>query len=315
MIKKCVFIVLLSLVILMAGCGEGEETTITTKEKAFIGGTRGLIMEFLPGAPPEEVFDSNNPFNINIKLENKGEWDIEKNNASIKITGIDPTDFGYLTSDDLVKNPDEDLIGAQMDPEGNKIVGTITDIEFAGLEYIDQVAGFVQFNIKAENCFMYGTKAQSQLCVKEDLLGKTGEKGVCDPNKEKVVDNSGAPIHVTKLTESVAGRDKISFVFNIEHVGKGRVYRKLSECSTDFSDRNKIFVTVHDPGIGELSCSGLEGGSTSGFATLFDDERNIRCTINLDEDSIGDYEKVLNIEVEYDYKESIETPLVIKHSE
>lgn len=313
MIKKFFFAVLLSLAVLIAGCAE-EDDVIKPKEKAFIGGKQGLVMEFLPGAPPEEVFDSNNPFSIDIKLENKGEWDVDMNDATIRITGIDPTDFGLVTGN-LTKHPDENLTAAQRDPQGNVIQGAITNIEFPGLEYVDTVAGFVQFNIKAENCFEYGTKAQSQLCMKEDLLGKTGEKGVCNPNEEKIVDNSGAPVHVTTLTESVSGRDKISFVFNIKHVGDGRVYRKATSCSTDFNDRSKVFVTVNDPQIGVLTCSGLEGGSTTGFATLFDDERSIRCTVNVNEASLGDYEKVLNIEVEYGYKESIETPLIVKHSE
>ncbi|NQV08793.1 hypothetical protein HQ529_03000 [Candidatus Woesearchaeota archaeon] len=299
---------------MLSGCTDETSSTITG-DKAFIGGKVGLTMEFLSGAPPEEVFDSNNPFSIDIKLENEGEWGVNMNDTTIKITGIYPSDFGLLTSEDLIKHPDEDMTAAQRDPQGNTIQGTITDIEFEGLEYNREIAGFVQFNIKAENCFEYGTTAQSQLCIKEDLLGKTGEEGTCDPNGEKTMDNSGAPIHVTKLSESVAGKDKISFVFNVEHIGDGKVYKMDTSCSTDFNDRNKVFITVNDPGIGALSCSGLEGGSTSGYATLFDDERSIRCTINLDEASLGDYEKVLNVVIEYGYKESIETPLIVKHSE
>lgn len=312
--KKHIFsILLLSVAIFVAGCAqEVEETTRARELAAFVGGPVGIVMEFLPGAPPEEVFDTDFQFSVDLKIENVGEFDVAMENATIKITGIDPSDFG-LTGANLSRNPDEDLDGAQKDPQGDVIRGTVSNVEFPPMQYAGEVSGFVQFNIKAENCYEYGTKTQALLCVREDLLGKRGQEGACDPNEEKPVDNSGAPVHITTMTEAVTGSNKISFVFNIEHVGTGHVFKRATGCSTEFADQDKVFVTVTDPGIGPLSCSGLEGGTTSGFTTLFNDQRSIRCSIAIDEASLRDFEKVLNVELRYGYRDSIEVPLIVKH--
>jgi hypothetical protein len=299
-----------------AGCSKQTDTTkTTTSTGAFVGGKTGLTLSFLSGAPPDSVFDTNNPFTVNVKIENTGEWNVPKDKMALTITGVNPTDFG-LTSSDLTKHPDDDLNGAQKDPSGKAIQGAITNIEFGNFQYAGTVAGQAKFNIKAEACYNYGTKAQTQLCISKDFLGRTGEVGVCNPSETKTVENSGAPVQFSKFSESVLGNNKISFVFDVQHVGDGNVYQLDSNCNPDISTKNKVKVTVSDPGLGPISCSGLEGGDAlSGFVTLYEDTRSIRCTLTVDADKLSDYAKVLGITAEYDYKDSVDTQLTVKQGQ
>ena len=301
------------LLVLSFGCSSSTNNTTTASSGAFIGGTKGLDLSFLSGAPPDSVFDNNYSFSVNVKAENVGEWDVPKDKATFTMTGINPSDFG-LTTADMTKHPDDDLSKTQKDPNGNVIQGGISNIEFSSLEYASSVNGQVQFNLKAEACYAYGTKTQTQLCVAKDLLNKNGEQGVCNPNEIKNVENSGAPVQVVSNSfhESVIGSNKISFDFNIKHVGLGSVYEPTSACNADVNHRNKVYVKVMDPGLGQLSCSGLDGGALEGLVTLYNGERSVRCTLTVDSDKLQDYEKVLNMELTYDYKDSVEKSLIVK---
>lgn len=128
-----IFLMLSFLLVFAYGCNKIEGGKKTTTG-AFIGGTQGLSLDFLSGAPPESVFDTNNPFAINVKIKNIGEWDIPRDKATITVTGINPNDFG-VTPSDLSKNPTEDLTGSKKDPSGNIIEGTTTNLEYDNLQY------------------------------------------------------------------------------------------------------------------------------------------------------------------------------------
>ena len=302
-----------AMLIFVVGCGQQEETTVTTGGTSFIGGSDGLSLEFMEGAPPAEVYDANFPFSVNVKVENIGEWDVAKEDISVKITGIDPADFG---SPELLKQPLDDLNGAQKDPQGNIIQGTISNLDFSGFQYEGTVSGSVQFNIRAETCYEYGTRAQSQVCIKKDFLGTTGEAGLCEASEAKPADNSGAPVQVEKLTESVMARNKISFLFDIAHIGTGTIHEMGTSCNTTMVKKNRVWVNVTDPALGIIECSGLDAGSTAteGFVTLYNDMRSIRCTLTIDDANLDDYVKVINMELKYGYKEHTDTPLVVKHA-
>ncbi len=317
--NKIVLLIVGALLVLSFGCSSNTTNTGTkTTTGAFIGGTKGLDLSFVSSAPPDSVFDTNYSFSVNVKAENVGEWNVPKENVTFTLTGINPSDFG-VSAQNMTKHPQDDLNGAQKDPNGNVIQGGISNVEFNNLEYQSKVNGEVQFNLKAEASYQYGTKAQTQICVAKDLLGKNGEAGVCNPNGDKTVENSGAPIQIVSgasssaFTESAIGNNKISFYFNIKNVDTdGSVYQHGSSCNPEVNHRNKVYVKVENPGLGQLSCSGLDGGQLEGYVTLYNGERSIRCTLTVDSDKLQDYEKVLNIVLTYDYKDSVEKSLIVK---
>ena len=303
----------ISILILIAGCAE-EEAVTPEGVKAFIGGDKGLDLQFTEGAPPDVVYDHDFPFDINIRIENIGEWDIPaKEDVTLTIIGIEPASFGK-TLNDLVKDSDIIMNGAGYDPQGNVVQGTIANINFANFQYQNKIVGTIELPVVARACYEYGTRANSKICVLDDLLGTTrraGEKPVCEPTEAKKIENSGAPVQITSFRESVVAADRVSFAFTISHVGEGTISRMDTECNTQIADKDKVYVRVNT-GISGLTCSGIEGGFNEGFTTLFTGSRTIICTQPL-ESPRGDFEKPINIDLEYAYTQLKSKTLEVRH--
>ncbi len=302
-------ILLLALVLFIVGC-EGEQAS--PKISPFIGGTTGLLLSFDKDAPPAEVYDGGDfPFDVVVKLKNEGEYSIAKENIEVRLSGVDPREFGKSESD-FIKRPDDDLDGTYKDSEGNRIEGTTTYVVFSGINHNEELIGNTQYTIRADVCYNYATRANSMLCIKKSQTDKEGD--ICKIYEEKRVYNSGGPVQVTSFTETPRGSNKFNFNFKIEHRGfspSGRIYEKDSNCEETRAKENRIYVTV-DTKMSGLSCTGLDGGATSGYVTLYGGERTITCTQEVQTGT--DFERPVNINIEYDYKDDISTILLVKHS-
>ncbi len=319
--KLKVAIMLLVILTLLAGCSGNEKKETGPAGARFVGGTQGLDLSFAPGSLPDQIMDKDQPFAISLVLKNVGEHNIE-NGADVKasITGIDPADFGVSASD-LTESPDTGLRGAQIDASGGKVEGETISLDFpaSGNSFVHQktIAGSVQYNVRADVCYKYGTVANTKLCVLEDILGTTGSSGkLCEINQEKPVENSGAPVQVTSFRESVSSANKVAFVFKVEHKGTGTVHKEGSGCSKEFADKDKVHVKI-DTGLTDgLTCSGLQNGAASGStyegdATLLNGAREIRCTQTINNPT--DIEKLVRIDLTYDYDQYIQKTLTVQH--
>lgn len=341
--RKLAFISILVLIVLsISACNTKTTGTDTTKTGAstnsFIGGTKGLDIKFMSGAPPDEVYDKDYPFDINIRLENVGESTVDSGRAIVTIMGISKGDFNIAS---LEKKVDTELLGAKLDPQGNAVAGGITNIEFNTLQAADMI-GNMPFELRAQVCYPYTTTVISKLCILKDVLGKTrkaGEAPYCEPDRtfkeETDFENSGAPVHITDFKQVATGENKISFTFNIEHVGGGLIYDKsVSEserCSgASVANKDTVFVEI-DTGIsGTLSCSGITGtgsnGNVDGKVKLYSssgavttdskavagkESRSIVCSQDLPLDR-SDYSKQISIKISYDYKDFAYTEFVVK---
>jgi hypothetical protein len=300
-------ICILALFLFIVGC-EGE--TVSPKTNPFIGGTSGLLLSFDKDAPPAEVYDGSDfPFDVVVKLKNGGEYSVAKENVEVRISGVDPKEFGKSESD-FIKHPDEDLEKTYKDGEGNRIEGTTTYIVFSGLNHNERLVGNTPYTIRADVCYNYATKVSSMLCIKNSRTDKEGD--LCKVYEDKTVYNSGGPIQITSFTETPGGNNKYNFNFKIEHKGfspSGMIYEKGSNCEEIREKENKVYVTV-DTGMNGLSCTGLTGG-TSGYITLYGGERTITCTQEYQTSTV--FERPVNINIEYDYKDDISTSLLVKH--
>ncbi|MFH1668920.1 MAG: hypothetical protein ABIA62_03255, partial [Candidatus Woesearchaeota archaeon] len=187
----------------------------------------------------------------------------------------------------------------------------------ATLAHQKEIAGSVTYNIRADLCYKYGTVVNTKLCVLEDVLGtQGGGSKLCTINADKPVDNSGAPVQVASMRESVSSANKVAFVVKIKHVGTGTVHEQSSECNKDFQQKDKVHVRI-DTGIADgLTCSGLQDGVESGSvyegdAQLLNGEREVRCTQTINNPT--DLEKLVTIELGYDYNQHIEKTLEVQH--
>ncbi len=320
MMKQAILITIISLMLMLVGCGENKEQSGLVGSK-FVGGNAGLAISFAAGSLPDKVLDQNQPFGISVVLTNKGDHTIDTAaDATVNIAGIDPTDFG-VTSADLTQDSAAAIRGAQKDSQGNVIQGETISLDFpaSGSSFSHQksIAGSVTYNVRADVCYKYGTVTNTKLCVLEDILGTQGGLGkLCKVNEDKTVDNSGAPVQVSMFRESVSSATKVAFVFKITHTGTGTVHEKSSECDKDFQKKDKVHVKI-DTGLSDgLTCSGLSGGTASGStyegsAQLLNGEREIRCTQTIN--SPTDLEKLVRIDLTYDYNQYIEKKLEVQH--
>ncbi|MCX6710144.1 MAG: hypothetical protein NTV63_04315, partial [Candidatus Woesearchaeota archaeon] len=240
--------IMIVLMVFSFGCAG----TGSTKDKnPFVGGTNGILINFMESAPPAEVFDGGEfPFDAIITLTNDGEYTVPKEKVWLWLIGIDPNEFG-LPSSALFKQPTEELIKVERDSSGNKIPSTPTEIIFTGFNYYGHLTGDVSYNIIASLCYNYETTANAKICVKSNLLDSS--ETVCKLNEKKTIYSSGAPIQVTSFSESVSGKDRINFEFKIEQKGNGVVFKEDVICADKFANRNRVFVTVNTGMTGTLS--------------------------------------------------------------
>ena len=299
-------------VLLIAGCDNGT----TGKVNPFLGGTSGVALEFMPDAPPSEVFDGGDfPFSVVVSLKNEGEWEVPTGKAKLTINGINPVEFG-VTDNDMAITIDEPIEESTKDAEGNVIPSTLMPIEFPEMVYEGDLVGNRLFPLRANLCYEYGTRATSSLCVLANLRDTSSESPVCNVNEDKTVYSSGAPIAITAFQEAVAGTDKVRFTFTISHKGKGQIYKLGSGCNgAVFSNRNKIHLAV-DSGLAGLKCTGLSDGTdTEGYVMLSSEgktaERVITCTQPIEAQT--DFDQPVNVVLTYDYNDHVSTTLLVKH--
>ena len=308
---KKIILVLIGIMILLVGCESSSDAGPTSD--TFIGGTDALEFDFMEETPPAEVYDNGQqPFEVTVNVENKGEYDVDKEDIKIKLTGFYPGDFNSPTTE---LSPEEDLDKSYIDPDGEVQRGTITYVNFDGFNFMGSLAGNNKYTIRADVCYKYGTKAQADLCVLEDLTPDVDEDPVCDVDETKSIASSSAPVQVENLRQEISGTRKIKFTFDIVHRGNGLVSKLGSDCSTDLLIKNKVWVEV-DSGLAGLKCSGLTDGSdTTGYITLYGsvDQRKVTCNQDVSGES-GDFEKKVNVLLTYDYKEHEERTVLVKHT-
>lgn len=301
-------ILLTILAIMLAGCQqEGQKVELS---QPFLGGTTGISFDFSEFRP--EVFDAGtDPFDIVLKIENTGEADIQKDKIRIALSGINPLEFA-TNENKMTTSPVEDIIGTKKDIAGNIQAGPAVFVEFKNLNHQGKIVGAqIDYPIRADICYLYNTQVVSKLCMRKNIL--TQQEGICNINEDKPVFNSGAPIQITKLSESARAKDKIGFTFEIRNMGTGEVFERGTVCDRmTRKNKDKVFVRVetNTPG---LTCTGLDAKGTyaEGFTTLFDGVKTITCTQPVLTGT--DYEQVIGIEAHYDYNEFKQTKITVKN--
>lgn len=310
--KKTILATLFLLILISCSSGGTKKPTAVTLDSPFIGGTAGLQFSFQDLR--KEVFDGNtDPFDVVVKVENKGETLVAKDKLRVKLSGINPAEFGK-TESDLVKIGTDDSVENRKSTQGTTLTSQPTFVEFNGLSHKNSIAGAtIQYTLRADACYLYRTRAVSKVCVLENILNPTGTR-LCEINADKPVHNSGAPVQISNLKESGRAKDKIGFTFDVRNVGGGAIFERGQNCNRDVrANEGKVYVTV-STGLTGLHCSGLEAisGGVGGYVTLYDGLKTVSCTQTVSTNT--DFEQLVNIEASYDYEQSIQTQITVKSS-
>ncbi|MFT4303236.1 MAG: hypothetical protein ACMXYG_01610 [Candidatus Woesearchaeota archaeon] len=317
--KKIIIGLLLIGIMFLYGCGEGGES-VGPSTTPFVGGTTALVIGFVPGAPPDRVLDNDKQeFSISLSIENMGEEDVKKGDGYIEIAGIDPREFS-LTNADIRQDIPDDILGVKTYPGGMVVRSGRILAEFPGFNYAGNLPGNWEPRIRANVCYNYATNATVAACIKTDMLSKFDRKEICELTGSKNVFNSGGPLHVTKVTQTPLSSDRIQLQFTISHVGErnDRFFKRDTNCedSQTNQDKDKVFFEVLTDIDGNLAeCTGFVErlSGSSGYVKLYNGVEQI-VTCNFDVGDIAtDFEKLINLRLEYRYYQFIERKILIEN--
>lgn len=309
------------MVMVLAGCGN-QSNTGTGSSTAFIGGTEGLVITFQEQNPPSEATDDGFPFFAIVRLENKGEYQVNPNEVRVDLEGVLPSDFGV--SEDQIRNkqPRLTLEPKRRDPNGNIRDGSIESITFPSedMSFIPkEFTGNVQVNFQANVCYKYGTNANGKICVLKDMINRDS-KALCDPNTGKASASSSSPVQITSFRQAVTGRDKTSFSFDVIHSGSGNIYkvddgRPAADCPRGTGSlplENLVLLKVSAEGLNGITCD-LSNQGTTGYVRLDNGRRTVTCNVDLTNQHNIDYEKVIDIKAEFNYRDVKDKAMLVKH--
>jgi hypothetical protein len=293
---KTILMITFTLFIVTACSGEEK----VEFKGAFLGGTQGVTVDFEPFGVEEDgiftIFDTES-FPIEVTLRNKGEYEIETSDITVKLLGPAPEEFEGIASRELKNSGIIDKI-SELIPEGGEETLTFATDAL----YKSEVQGLADRDWLANLEYKYKTSViVPEVCLKEDLA----DKRVCEVKEDKKFFVSGAPIIVSQVTQSTAGKGIMALTFKVTDVGGGDKVTKVGE---EFSTTNKIGFSLDDSA---WVCS---AAGKVDEARLRNGEATILCKLKepLQEDDL--FTKQVTLTLEYLYRNVVRETVRIKES-
>jgi hypothetical protein len=315
--KKHFLVFLVFGVLFIAGCdqlGEDSDSSTSISTKRFIGGTKGLSLSFSEDTPSRVGDNSADEFEIIIVAKNEGEHDIERGKIITSLQGIDRDAFALPS---LSVKSNTELAGKRLIRDREED-GEELELEYRDARYKFDLDATFNVNIRADVCYEYGTRAQTDLCLKRDANERL-TRDVCKLDNDKLnIENSGAPVEVTKVSQRPSGANEVTFTFDIEQKANGDVYEPgtfTNVCDEQRDRKDKVRVKVSSAS-GRLnpSCSRLGGGS-DGTIELIGKKRTIKCELSTSGLQEFAHTRPLKIELIYFFKDSVEKKIVVEDTD
>ena len=312
---KLLFVLLVTL--LIAGCTSGSSSgTSGGSSSQFKGGSDFLTLELEADAPPSIVYDSAlSPFDIIVKLENKGEWDIPQNSLRVVLEGFSSDNWGNVQSNLVIT---EEMEGYDVVYD---IDGGFDYASFENIEYKEKlVQNTYEHNFIVKSCFPYGSKVTFTACVDKDAKRSSKEDNLklCEGFSNRDYSVSSGPIGVTKVEQQVVN-GKLRLIFSL-------VNNQFSNPEVDvflpdtldpvckkkegksIQTENSVMVTLDDPTIGTFECNG-------GKRVVFTSAEATRVTCEADISDLPTQELPLALNVEYETLKAFRSSLTVERSE
>lgn len=254
-------------------------------------GSQGLVLKFLPGSPPKSLYKGD-PLNVVVEYSNKGAYDVT--NGQLYISGYDPNYITFMSNYNL-------NINSRGKNEFNPL-GELSNT----FEFYDDAASMPArvdtyspiFLVTA--CYKYKTEAYKEACIDPDPFSTAPQEKVCIVH-DIAFGTQGAPIAVT-TAEEVTSKNRVQFKVHVSNVGGGTVIddqTSISDCHVRLkrTDIDKLRISARFSNK-QLKCEPeiIQLVSGSGISV---------CSY---EGSLGEqaYQTVLNIELFYGYRSSIQ---------
>ncbi len=284
-------------IFLLVGCQGGQQQQ--QAKGAFLGGTQGVITQFEPlGVEEEGIFTifETEAFPLEVTIHNKGEYQIQPRDVKIVLHGPAKSEIQGISAWELFNQNAIEKIG-ELVPEGGE--ETITFAQDA--KFTTKIKGVIDRNWFANIEFHYKTQVIiPEVCLKEDLT----DKRVCEVGGAKTFFVSGAPITVSAVEETTAGKGIVAVKLAVRNAGTG----KVTTLTQDFGTRDTIAYSIDDP---MWEC---KSGGRIGEARLINGAAEILCKLKdaLPEKTLST--KQLSLTLDYRYRDIIQETLRIKES-
>ncbi|MCF7798679.1 hypothetical protein K9M74_02140 [Candidatus Woesearchaeota archaeon] len=321
-------IVLTTLMLFVTACSGGETNTGSTNP--YVGGTKGIQVEFVEGMPPTQegaILDAGKtPFSIGTKLTNVGEHNIAEGDfLELRLKGILAEQFD-ITPNDMIIQLEDPLPGAKKGSDGSTQQGQFTTLSFDNLRYLPDSRGDLQKTFQVELCYDYSTSTTTAICLAGDTtnaITNPNAQEICKISSLQTTMNSGGPLQIKDFKQIPQGDDKISVTFTISLVDTvGKIFKQGSSNGCDLSitntDKNIVHLTLSlpDESNAQINCPGISGGFGSiaqGDINLYDGgPRVVTCTIQGNAPADVIYEDLLNIDLDYRFGQTDQMSITIK---
>jgi hypothetical protein len=297
--KRIIIIpILMFSLLFLVSCGPEEDGT-GAANGAFIGGAQGIVAVFEPFGVEEDntftIFDTET-FPIELTIANKGEYEIKASDVTIELKGPS-LDFSGIAS---LSKSNSGIVGivSELLPDGEE--ETITFATDA--KYAQEVNGYIDREWFANIEYNYETYVvMPDICLKGDLK----DDRICDVDGAKTYFVSGAPITVTAVEESTAGKGIMALKITVQDQGTG----KVTLPTQDFGTQEKIAYSIDD---NDWECK--QGGKLN-EARLIEGKADIICKLKnaLSEKDLAT--KQLKLTLDYKYRDIIQESIRIKESD
>ena len=298
-LTKILFLgLLLSALLVLSACNQQQPQNAA--QRAFIGGTQGVLPKFeLFGVEEngvDSIFDTET-FPVEVTLQNKGEYEIQPGDITVKLLGPSQSEFSGIPSFELRNLNILEKISELTPNGGEETISFATDAR-----YLSEVRGVIDRTWFANVEYNYQTYIIiPEVCLKENPT----DTRVCDVKGAKQFFVSGAPIIITAVEEDTAGRGIMALRIMVSNVGGGD---KVTIPGQDFGVNDRIAFSIDDQ---DWEC---KSGGRVNEARLVNNGAEIVCKLKnaLATDTIAT--KQLKLTLDYKYRDIIQETLRIKES-
>jgi hypothetical protein len=304
--KTILFSIITITFLLLSGCD-------TSKTSSPIGeyrtGTQGLELKYTTNAPPTIIYAEDQTFPVTVEIRNRGVYPGEGDgtlNAKLYYMGFDNQIITDLTQETITFQEEE--AKTRFNPEGGFYIVN-SEAKISQTLFDQSRIDSYNANIIAMLCYPYKTYATVDVCI-DPNPNRESQLGTCTPRLVNA-DSQGAPISVSSV-ESISQRGKARFVITITNVGGGEVIRKsvLDRCAdvelskTEFDKITLVRATLS---------SGMPVECTpSGDVSLINGRATLVCTAEGLDESMPAFNTLLQLEIEYGYRKSIQRTIQIQ---
>lgn len=291
-------------VILLSGCI--GDTTVETQDTLI---NDGIDVKILDNSLADSYYEGD-PFNIEVQIDNIGDYAIPENSFYLTLTGFNPTSFGKTTED--LKLSNSASLDSIFDTNNQSIISGTEFMSYSDLCHINDLIDPYKLNMKFYSCYPYQTEIKSTVCFGEH---RSDLNEICTVNEAKEFTNSRSPVQATSLSEVYVGNDEYRFMIDFRNLGSGEVIDSQSVESCTSLSSNSLssmsIISIKLDGEELINDERLE-------MELPNDKDKVRITNN--EASIyfkikdlesTDYVSDLQVVLNYGYKKSFEESTII----